>query len=45
MEGGAICVRENGDGRQAQLATGTDDAQGNFAAIGDEDFAKHGTTG
>jgi hypothetical protein len=28
----------NGDGLDTHFPTGTDDAQGNFAAIGNEDF-------
>ena len=38
MHGVFICGGMNGDGLDAHFTTGTNDAQGNFAAIGNEYF-------
>ncbi len=32
----------DGDGRDAQFAAGAQDAQGDFAAVGDQNFLEHG---
>lgn len=37
----AVNFAENGYGFDAEFAAGADDAYGDFAAIGDEDFAEH----
>ncbi len=37
----AIGFAVDGDGTNAEFATGIDDAQRNFAAVGDHDFTKH----
>jgi len=42
VEGVAVGLAVDGDGANAQLTTGVDDAQCDFAAIGDENFSKHG---
>ena len=42
VEGGAVGVGVDGDGRDAELAAGPDEAEGDFAAIGDEDLAQGG---
>jgi len=39
VQGGAVCVRVDGDGSDAEFAAGTDDAQGNFTTVGDEQLA------
>jgi hypothetical protein len=44
VESSAVGVREDGDGGQAEFATGADETEGNFSAVGDEDFA-HGLQG
>ncbi len=41
MGRGAIGVGIDGDGGEAQLTAGAQNAQGDFATIGDENFAKH----
>jgi hypothetical protein len=38
----AVGLRVNRDGLDPQLAAGADDAQGDLAAIGNQDFVKHG---
>lgn len=38
---GAVSVGIDSDGRQAELAAGAQEAQSDFATIGDENFAKH----
>src|SRR5581483_378089 len=38
---GAVGIGIDGDGREAQLTAGAEDAQGDFATIGDENFTKH----
>src|SRR5271165_4123280 len=40
----AVDIRENGDGLDAHLAAGTNDAYGNLAAIGDQDSLEHAET-
>jgi hypothetical protein len=35
MEGGAVGFAEDGDGANAEFAAGAEDADGDFAAIGD----------
>ena len=42
VQRGAVDFAENGDGRNAHFAAGAHDAHGDFTAIGDEDFFKHG---
>ena len=42
VERGAIGVGVDGYGRDAELAAGPDEAEGDFAAIGDEDLAQGG---
>ena len=39
-----VGLRIDGDGLDAELAAGADDAQGDFAAISDEDFLEHEST-
>ena len=41
VRGGAIRVGIDSNGGNAQLAAGAQDAKGDFATVGDEDFAKH----
>ena len=41
MEGGAVGFAEDGDGADAEFAAGAEDAHGDFAAIGDQDFVEH----
>ena len=41
----AISFAVNGDGADAQLFAGTNDPQGNFSAIGDQDFLEHALIG
>ena len=41
MHGLLVGGRMDGDGRDAELAAGAQDAQGDFAAIGDEDLVEH----
>jgi hypothetical protein len=41
MQGLAIRIGINGDGRDAEVTAGTNEANGNFAAIGNEKFLKH----
>jgi hypothetical protein len=38
----AVNLAENRHAANAQLAAGTQDAHGNFAAIGNQDFPEHG---
>jgi hypothetical protein len=38
----AVDFAENSDAANAQLAAGAQDAHGNFAAIGNQDFPEHG---
>ena len=47
MEGEAVLVGEDGDGADAHLSGGPQDADGDFAAVGDEEAADlfHGTAG
>ena len=40
MQGEAIFVRVDGDGADAQFVGGAEDADGDLAAVGDEQFAK-----
>ena len=41
VQGVLVGVRVDGDRLDAELLTGTDDANGDFAAIGDEDSLEH----
>ena len=41
VQGGAIRLAVNGDGRDTELAAGAQDAHGDLAAIGDQDFPEH----
>ena len=41
MEGSAIGFAEDDDGADAKFAAGAEDANGDFAAIGDQDFVEH----
>ena len=41
VQGVLVGVRIDGDRLDAELLTGTDDANGDFAAIGDEDSLEH----
>ena len=41
MEGGAVGFAEDGDGADAEFAAGAEDAHGDFAAIGNQDFVEH----
>src|ERR1035437_6692999 len=41
VEGGAVGVGKDGDAGDAHLAEGADDADGDLAAIGDQDLAEH----
>jgi hypothetical protein len=41
MQCGAVGLTKNGGGRDAHLAARAYDSDGDFPAIGDEDFAKH----
>ena len=47
VEGEAVLVGEDGDGANAHLSGGPQDADGDFAAVGDEEAADffHGTAG
>ena len=38
----AVDITEDGDGADAQLAAGAQDAHGDLTAIGDQDFPEHG---
>jgi hypothetical protein len=38
----AVHFGEHGHRADAQLAAGADDADGDFAAVGDQDFFEHG---
>jgi hypothetical protein len=42
VEGFAIEVGVHGHGRHAQLTAGTDDPDGDLAAVGDQDLGEHG---
>ena len=42
MQRTGVRVGIDGDGGDAQLLAGTNDADGDLAAVGDEDFTKHG---
>jgi hypothetical protein len=42
---GAVGVGVDGDGGNAQLAAGAQDTEGDFAPVGDKDFAEHRKTG
>jgi hypothetical protein len=42
VQGLAVRLGVDGDGLDAQLAARADDAQGDLAAVGDEDFLEHG---
>ena len=44
VQGVLVGVRVDGDRLDTELLTGTDDANGDFAAIGDEDSLKHDVT-
>ena len=41
MQRVAVHVAKNGDGLNAEFAAGAQDADGNFAAIGNQDFLEH----
>ena len=41
MQRTGVRVGIDGDGGDAQLLTGTNDADGDLAAVGDEDFTEH----
>ena len=42
MHGVGVGGRVHRDGRDAELLAGAQDAKGNLAAIGDQDFVEHG---
>ena len=42
MQGSSVDLRVHGYGFEAQFLGGTDDAQGDLSAVGDQDFRKHG---
>ncbi len=42
VQGFAVDITEDGDGANAQFAAGAQDAHGDFAAIGDQNFFEHG---
>jgi hypothetical protein len=42
VERGAVGVGVDGDGRNAEFATGADEAECDFAAVGDQDLAQGG---
>jgi hypothetical protein len=41
MQGVAVGGRDDGDAAQAARAAAADDAAGDLAAVGDEDFGEH----
>jgi hypothetical protein len=41
VEGGAVNVGINGNGGDAHFAQSADDAESDFAAVGNEDFSEH----
>ena len=41
MQGATVCIRVDGDTANAHLLAGAQDAQSNFASVGDEYFTKH----
>ncbi len=42
VERGAVRIRIDGDGGDAQLAAGADDAHRNLSAVGNQDLLEHG---
>lgn len=40
MEGVGVCLRINGDGADVHFSAGAEEADGDFAPIGDENFGK-----
>src|SRR5579864_5784658 len=45
MQAMTIGLRINGDGSDSQVLTGADDANGDLASIGDQDFLEHISAG
>jgi hypothetical protein len=41
MKSVAVYVRVNGDGNDSHFAAGPDDADGDLAAVGDQNFFEH----